>query len=152
MKKTIITISSLLVVLIVIAYGYEFIFKKPVIESPTIEQTENKNPSIIEVKEQYKDSTYTFVGEVQVPTPCHTLATKVNTISAKEYQIEITTVPPAPGIMCAQVVTDKTYKVSFKAPADIEVSALIDGKPYDLNRFIVPNDQNIDTFKLEIKG
>lgn len=152
MKKTIITIISLLVVLSVLAYGYEFVFKKPIIESPTVEQTENKNPQIIEVKEQYKNQTYTFVGTVQVPTPCHTLVSKVNTLSSTSYQIEITTIQPVSDIVCAQVITDKTYKVSFNAPEDITVTALIDGVMYDLNRFIVPQGQNIDTFKLEIKG
>ena len=151
MKKTIIIIVSLLIVLSLLVYGYEFIFKKPIIESPTTEETDNVLPTL-EVKEQYKNSTYTFMGDVQVPTPCHSLENKVNKISNTEYQIELKTIAPQKDIVCAQVVTDKSFKVSFQAPADIKVTALLDGVPYQINRFIVPNDQNIDTFKLEIKG
>ena len=152
MKKTIITIISLLIVLSVLIYGYEFIFKKPIIESPTIEESTDDFLPTLEVKEQYKNSTYTFVGSIQVPTPCHSVASKVNKISDSEYQIELTTVSPAKDIVCAQVVTDKSFKVSFQAPVGVKVTAILDGVPYQINRFVIPNDQNIDTFQLEVKG
>lgn len=152
MKKTIITIVSLIVLLAVVLYGYEFIFKKPVIESPTIDQTEEFPQEALEVKEQYKDSKFTFVGTIPVPTPCHTLTSKVNMVAPGAYQIELTTVPPKEGIMCAQVITDKTFKVVFAAPEDALVTAIIDGVPYELNRFTIPDGENIDTFELMIKG
>lgn len=151
MKNTIIAIVSLLAALLIIVYGYEFIFKKPVIESPTVEE-ESVPTQKVELKEQYKGSTYTFAGTVTVPTPCHALNTRVNKVSDTQYQIEIATLPPKEGIMCAQVLTDKPYKVSFQAPKDITVTVLIDGVKYETNRFLIPSDQNIDTFKLEIKG
>lgn len=152
MKKTILTIISLLIVLSVLIYGYEFIFKKPVIESPTIEEPADNFLSALELKEQYKNSTYTFVGSIQLPTPCHSLTNKVNKISETEYQIQLTTVPPQKDQVCAQVLTDKSFKVSFQAAANIKVTVLLDGVVYQVNRFVIPNDQNIDTFQLEVKG
>lgn len=151
MKKIIITIVALLAILTVLVYGYEFIFKKPIIESPTI-TPEDILTETIEVKEQYKNSTYTFVGSVDMPTPCHSLTQKVNQISESKYEIEINTIEPNQDTVCAQVITPKTYKVSFTAKPDITVTAKINGVIYELNRFLIPNDQNIDTFKLEIKG
>jgi len=152
MKNTIITIISLVVLLAVIAFGYELIFNKPIIEAPKTEQNEDAYLPAVEVKEQYKDGAYTFVGTVQVPSTCHTLASRANTIAEGKYQIEVVTVAPEAGVVCAQVVTDKSYKVSFQGPEVIEVTALINGVSYDVNRFVVPADQNIDTFQLEIKG
>jgi hypothetical protein len=151
MKKTIITIVSLVAVLFVVAYAYEFIFNKPIIESPTIEQEQFPTQKV-EVKEQYKGTTYTFAGSLDVPTPCHTLSTKTNKISDTKYQIELITGNPKEGVVCAQVISPKTYKVSFDAPKDIVVTILVNGVEYETNRFLVPNDQNIDTFNLEIKG
>ena len=152
MKKTIIGIVSLLIILIAVVYGYEFIFKKPVIESPTIEEQENFQDQKVEIKEQYKDSTYTFAGVLDLPTPCHSFTTKTNKVSDSKYQIVVTTVNPKEDVMCAQVVTPKPYKVSFEAPENIEVTILIDGIEYQTNRFVIPSGENIDTFKLEIKG
>ncbi len=150
--KTIITITSLLAGLLIIVYGYQFIFKKPILESPTINDEATFPAQKIELKEQYKGSTYTFVGTLELPTPCHTLEQSVNKISDTEYQIEINTIDPKKDIVCAQVITPKSYKVSFEAGADIDVSIRINGVVYQTNRFIVPSDVNIDSYTLDIKG
>ncbi len=152
MKKTIITIVSLIVLLTLVLYGYEFIFKKPVITSPTVEVVDEVPTQALDIKEEYKNSKYTFAGTLPVPTPCHSISSRVNTITKDRYQIEITTTPPKEGVMCAQVITDKKFKVAFEAPAEINVTALIDGVPYELNRFVIPEGENIDTFELFIKG
>ena len=151
MKKIIITIVALLAILSILIYGYEFIFKKPIIESPTITPQDNVTETI-EIKEQYKNSVYTFAGSIDLPTPCHSITEKVNQISESKYEIEINIIAPDQDTMCAQVITPKTYKVSFTAGPDIIITAKINGVTYELNRFLIPNDQNIDTFKLEIKG
>ncbi len=150
MKKTIISIVALLVLLVVLVYGYEFIFKKPVIESPTVETPLTGEK--VEIKEQYKDSMYTFAGTIDLPTPCHSLVTKTNKVSDIKYQIIVDTVKPKEGVFCAQVITPKSYKVSFDAPKDIEVVVIIDGVEHQTNRFIVPSNEDIELFKLEIKG
>lgn len=151
MKKTIITVVSLVILLASITYAYEFIFKKPIIESPTVEE-QKVAQSPIEIKEQYTNSTYTFAGSIPVPTPCHTLSTKTNKISETSYQIEITTNKPQDDQICAQVISEKPYKVSFVAQPNITVTLLVDGIEYPVNRFEVPLNQNIDTYQFEFKG
>lgn len=151
MKKIIITVVALVIALFVIVYGYEFVFNKPIIESPTVDEYQAPAQKV-EVKEQQKGSMYTFAGELDLPTPCHSLTTKVNKISDTTYQIEINTVAPAADVMCAQVITPKPYKVSFEAGENITVTVLLDGVEYETNRFLIPDGANIDTFKLEIKG
>lgn len=150
MKNALITILSLLALLIIIGFVYEVIFKKPIVQSPTID--EEINLPAYDIKEEYKDSTYTFVGTVEVPTPCHNLESEVKQVSGSKYQIIVNTISPAEGVVCAQVMTNKDFKVTFKALADAEITAVINGVEYELNRFVVPEGENIDTFKLEIKG
>ena len=157
MKNTIIAIISLLVLLTVCFYGYEFVFKKPLVESPTDQAAEDLFTPTLDVKEQYKDGTYTFVGTVQVPSTCHSLKTDVSedatgggTVSS--YTIAVTTVQPEEGVVCAQAVTERTFKVSVEAPEGSIFKVTVDGKPYTLNRFEIPDDANIDTYQLELKG
>lgn len=153
MKNTIIAIVSLLVALLVIVYGYELIFNKPVIEAPIIAtESVDSNEEVKEIKEQHKDSKYIFVGTIDVPTPCHSLKTVVNQLSATRYQIEVNTITPKKGVVCAQVISHQQYKAAFEAPDNITVTVKIDGIEYETNRFVIPNTEDIDTFKLEIKG
>ena len=151
MKKTIIAIVSLLVVLLIVVYGYEFIFKKPIIEAPSNEE-QQESTEVVEIKAQHKGSTYIFAGSIDVPTPCHSLQTQAVKLSNTEYQIQINTIAPKDGMICAQVISQKSYKVTFDAPKDIVVTALINGVSYETNRFLIPSEENIDTFNLEIKG
>jgi hypothetical protein len=152
MQKTIIGVVSLLVALTILLYGYEFIFKKPVIEAPIAPQEEQAYKPALEVKEQYKNSVYTFAGSVSVPNPCYKITSKVNTLPDNAYQIEITSVPPASGVVCAQVITDKKYKVSFTDPDEISLGILFDGITYGTDRFVIPLGENIDTFEIYTKG
>jgi uncharacterized protein YneF (UPF0154 family) len=151
MKKIIITFVTLLIVLIAGLFIAEKFFNKTIIEEVSAPINTEPLP-IIDIKEQYKDSTYTFVGTIDVPTPCHSLTTSVNPISEGLYEIVITTVSPQEDIMCAQVITPKQYSVSFEAPADIEVIATIDGVLHELSRFVIPEGADISTFELYIKG
>lgn len=152
MKKTIVTLVALLIALIVVVYAYEFIFKKPIIESPTIEEETSFPTQKVELKEQHTDSSYTFAGMIDLPTPCHSFNTKTNKISNSKYKIQIDTVSPKEGVVCTQVITPKSYKVNFEAPNDITVTVVINGVEYETNRFQIPNNQNIDSFILEVKG
>jgi hypothetical protein len=156
MKNTIIAIISLLVLLTVCFYGYEFIFKKPLVESPTDTNEDLFTPTV-DVKEQYKDGAYTFVGSVEVPSACHGLDASVSEdptggSNVSSYMIAVTTVPPQEGIVCAQVVTAKTFKVSVAAPEGSLFKITVDGAEHVLNRFEIPADANIDTYQLELKG
>jgi hypothetical protein len=150
MKKIIITFFALVIILLAILFVSEALFNKNLIEQiPT--PIEDVLP-IVDIKEQYKDSTYTFVGSVDLPTPCHSVEAKVNQISDPLYEIEVTILPPAPDVMCAQVITPRQYSVSFQAPEEITVFANINGVIHELSRFVVPEGENINTFELYIKG
>lgn len=153
MKKISITFVTLLVILATFLFISEKVFKKTIIEEPQSQSQEQEEIlPIADIKEQYIDSTYTFVGSVDLPTPCHTLETKVNQISDTVFEIVVNTIAPAEGIMCAQVITPRQYSASFEAPENILVYANINGVITELSRFVVPEGENINTFELYIKG
>lgn len=152
MKNKIITVVVLLILLLVSIFGYELIFKTPLVESPVKEETSELPMSTLDIKEQYQDGVYTFAGTIQVPTPCHLVESNVTTAGDNQYEININTVAPGEDVMCAQVITDKNYKVSFEAPEDAVIRAFVDGVEYELNRFEVPAGQDIDSFELFIKA
>ncbi len=153
MKNTIIAIVSLLILLVVCFYGYEFVFKKPLVESPTETQEDLFAPTM-DVKMQRKDGVYTFVGEVELPTPCHTLDASISPGNSNVYGIMVQTVSPKEGVMCAQVMTKRTFKVSTPIVEGIEPTfkLFIDGTEFKMNAFEIPEDANIDTYQLQIKG
>lgn len=151
MKNTIITIIVLLVLLVVSLYGYEMIFKKPLIEAPRTNQEEPILP-VLDIKEQYVDGVHTFAGTLSVPTPCHTILSDVVPFGEDAYQIQLSIIPPATEVACAQVISEKNYKVSFAGSENAIVTAIINGVEYELNRYPVPEGENIDTYELFIKG
>lgn len=150
MKKIIITLVVLSAFLFVFLFVSEKMFNKTIVDT--------NNPSqdivlpIMDIKEQYKGSTYTFAGTIDLPTPCHQLDTKVNQISDAVFEIEMNIVAPAQDIMCAQVIAPTPYNVSFEGPSDILIYAKLDGEIYELSRFVIPEGEDINTFELFIKG
>lgn len=152
MKKTIIVIITLAALLFVLLYVSEKIFNKTIVEQLNSPLQEEAVLPILDIKEEYKNSTYTFAGEIDLPTPCHKIETKVNKISDVMYEIEVNTIEPSPDQGCVQVITPQKYKVSFEGPESVLVYAKIDDRVYELNRFVIPEGENIDTFELFIKG
>lgn len=151
MKNKIITVVLLLILLVVSVYGYEMIFKKPLVESPSQESTVGALVDTLDVKTQYVDGMLTIAGTIQTPTPCHTVSTEVAQTGPESFDLTLTTSIPQ-GIICAQVISNKDFKVTFEAPATSTVKAAIDGLEYKLNMFEVPAGQDIDAFDLYIKG
>lgn len=153
MKNTIIAIVSLLILLVVSFYGYEFVFKKPLVEGPTKTQEDLFAP-VMDVKTQRKDNVVTIVGEVELPTPCHTLEASISPSNSSAYGIMVKTIPPKEGVICAQVMTKRTFKAStpFAEGEQPTFKLFIDGTEYKMNAFEIPADANIDTYQLQMKG
>jgi len=153
MKNKIITIVGLLVLLVVLVYGYEAVFNRQIVESPVKEVVSDDDLLLtLDVKRQYEDGVYTFAGQLPVPTPCHGISAEVVAMENSAYAIEITTTMPKADVICAQVITQKDYKVSFESPENANVRAFVDGVEYRINNFDVPAGFDIDEFDLRIKG
>jgi len=103
----------------------------------------------LNVKHQYRNGNHIFVGTLELPTPCHTYNTQVDTTESAT-EIKIKTAPS--DNMCAQVITEKIFKVSFDAEEDELAVFSINGELVNLNIFEIPNEEDINDIEVFIKG
>ncbi len=103
-------------------------------------------PEIISAQHQFKNGKHVIVGELSVPTPCHTLTAEPFFIGQGSSTVEVrfSIVPPDASAVCAQVVTAKKFQVTFDGPPKPSISAQIDNKPAQFNFIEVPADQKIE--------
>lgn len=114
--------------------------------------TQDDYVQMVNVKHQFKDGRHVYVGEIDLPTPCHNLTSgySKDANSTTAYTLVFTSVSTAD--MCAQVVTSKPFKVSFEAMPQIVISGTLNGKKLRLNLFEVPANQDLNSFNINIKG
>lgn len=148
MKKT--TIWVILAIILVVIIAGMLMLRAKTAEAPmTNTQEEVQNASkTIDVKHQYKNGEHIFSGLVEAPTPCHQITAQIFPGEVAELNIEI----KDSGKICAQVISNIPFKVSYKAPEDQQFLAKLNGEPVNLNRFEVDADLNIDEVELFIKG
>ena len=116
-----------------------------------VEELEQRPEETLNLKHQYKDSEHVFVGQINLPTPCHSYNA---VILDKEYpEIQISIMEPKEETSCIQVITEKSFKVSYKSnDPDLKFDASINGKKVNLNIFEISPNDDIDTVELFLKG
>lgn len=140
------------VLFLVIAFAYNKNQTKIQIQESrqdVIEQEATRPTETLNVKYQHKNRRNVFVGSVLVPTPCHTLESSIVT-KGDTHEIMLTTV--ATGEVCAQVLTEKMFKVEMQGSADDDFIATLNGEVVNLNVFEIPASEDIDAIQIYIKG
>jgi hypothetical protein len=154
-----IVLVSLLVLGALVVFGvtlYFSLFSERDGGSDTSQDVPEKSfkPDLVTVKHQFKDDTHTFVGSVDMPTPCDLLTTEgvaqVREPRADLITLQFTVVNEAD--VCAQVITPARFKMTVGAGEDAEFEALWDGAPVQLNVIDVAPGEDIDAFEVYIKG
>ena len=111
---------------------------------------EIERPEItLNAKHQFKGGTHVFVGQIELPTPCHFVITSVQK-NQSETIINIDTKSEAE--MCAQVITNKEFRVTFDGTAEENIIAKLNGELVNLNLFEIDANQNIDEVDIFNKG
>lgn len=153
----IITLMSLLLVVAVLVFGitlYFSYFGGEEIPALPEEEVIGFTPDIVNVRHQFKDGAHTFVGEIDMPTPCDLLnADGVVTIREPErdlLELQFTVVNEAD--VCAQVITPARFKVTVGAGEDAEISATWNSAFVRLNIIEVGPEEDIDSFEVYFKG
>lgn len=108
-----------------------------------------KSSITINAKHQFKNGQHIFVGLVELPTPCHKITTSVERIDS-ETIININYASTTE--VCADVVTEKEFRVMFEGKANENIIAKLNGEIVNLNIFEVSADKNIDEVKIFNKG
>ncbi len=115
--------------------------------------TEEEPFESLVVKHQYKDNKHIFVGDLQLPTPCHEFEVKIeDTNDPNIKNINFFTKQNNEQETCAQIVTPKAFRIEYTGPENLEFKAFIDKIPRRLNIFNLAPDVDIDEFELFIKG
>lgn len=146
-------IGAIVVVLLVLGIYW---LVSPSTPAPTdtaeVPVAQDEYVQMVNVKHQYKGGRHTYVGSIDLPTPCHSLTSTYNkdTNSTTGYTLVFTSSSTAE--MCAQVITSKPFKLSFDAVENILISGTLNGKKLRLNLFEVPLNQDLDSFNVNIKG
>jgi|SRR5581483_2877532 len=152
-----------IVIIILIAIGFYASYKanqsgnQPTdTGSQTSDNTQTQpQAQTINVKHQYKNGTHTYAGVLDVPSPCYTISNKVVTDPATPNKVTIAFTSAntaSTGTVCAQVITSRSFKVSFPGVKNASVNATLDGNPLILNVFEVGANDNIDTVDIYTKG
>ena len=156
-NKTVIVIVLILIALVLVGYGF-YKSRAPKtppapIENETAEEPQNQYAEIVNAKHQYKDGRHTYVGELNLGTPCDLLEFDVIKDSLNLRSIELNFRSVYEGEDgCIQVVTARPFKVTFEAPQTINLTVTFNGKPTRFNLFEVPANEDLDSFDINVKG
>ncbi len=114
-----------------------------------IKEEENKPRQTVDVKYQYKDDMHVFVGEIDLPTPCHSLKNKItNNGDITEVFLSIVN----DGEVCAQVISTESYVINIPAKRDQTIIFYLDNEIVNLDIFEIPEDQDIYEATIFKKG
>lgn len=130
-----------------------------VLESDNELETTTAEPTTPETRitglHDVTDGVHTVVGTYVVPTPCHRLTVEPFFTDGDRSNVELSfnvLGPENEDEMCAQVVTDAPFKVTFEAPEDAVLSGTLNGEPIVLNLAPAGEDDNLDEFEEFYKG
>jgi hypothetical protein len=156
-RRTIVLIVVVFILIIIGMFTFTGLMKKEV-EVKTVPdvvvETVVPYPNItrIDAKHYFSDGLHTFVGEIEMPTPCDLI--EVNSIVKESFpeqiQLEFKVINNAE--VCAQVITPQRFLVEAKASEGATASAMFMGRSVELNLIpALPGESPAD-FELFIKG
>ncbi len=97
----------------------------------------------IKVAHIFMDGMHTFTGEINLPTPCHTLTHKV--VIAESYPEQVTAVFEMKNETdaCVQMVIPEPFVVSFEASEEADFRITLNGKDilFEVIEVQVPEDE-----------
>jgi len=149
-------IIALVAVFVLIAGA---LFAYTLLLAPTDEvphpQTEERKGAVQErlltAKHRYENGVHTVAGSVALPTPCHAVVAEPFFVDSGTTTVEIRFSTTLSGDVCAQVVTQAPFKVTFTAGEQVAIRATWDGAPVRLNLVPAVPGENLDG-TVEIKG
>jgi hypothetical protein len=158
-KKTIILIVMLFGLIVVGMFAYAFIKKSELAAEVTmpVPQSEPEVVSYpmvdrIDAKHYFDGVTHTFVGEIDLPTPCDLLTTKSIVRESSPEQIELDFKVINNADLCIQQITTQRFSVTATASKEAEVSAVFMGRVIPLNLIPAAPGEKPEDFELFIKG
>ena len=155
-KRTIILVVTLFVLIVAGMFFYAYLKRGEIVAPPV---TVNEKEAIaypeverIDAKHYFIDGKHTFVGEIQLPTPCDLLEVDATVMESYPEQIRLNFNVINNAETCAQVVTAQRFVVSATASINATVSAMFMGREVPLNLIPAAAGETPEEFELFIKG
>ena len=106
----------------------------------------------ITAKQFIIDGEHTFVGELELPTPCDLLEVTSGVQESYPEQITLDFKVINNAEACAQVVTTQRFMVTAAASSEATVRAVFMGRSVELNLIPAAAGETPEEFELFIKG
>lgn len=112
---------------------------------PLSDETEGFVPEEIVAIHSFENGTHRLNGEVDLPTPCHTLVHEVMIAESFPEQVTINFETEVDDdIVCAQVITPAQFDITFEASEEATIRTRFNGTSVPLND-IAPNPLGEDS-------
>jgi hypothetical protein len=156
-RRTIVLIVIVFILIIIGMFTFTSLMKKEVevkvVPDVLVEEpVPYPNITRIDAKHYFIDGLHTFVGEIEMPTPCDLV--EVNSVvresMPEQIQLDFTVINNAE--MCTQVITAQRFLVEAKASEGATVSATFMGRAVELNLIPAMPGETPADFELFIKG
>ena len=136
---------AIVVIITVLAVGI-YVGKKEQSLSNNTDTMQNGNTErTLSLVRTSRDNHYIYEGVIALPTPCHRLNAEPTIAESYPEQVTLnlhTIESPNP---CAQVITERSFKVEFDASPNHILNARLDGVPIDV---VVHDKDNSSTTTL----
>jgi len=121
-RKITIGIIATLALLLIFALGL-LLYPRTVLQEENVSHITTSIP----VVHQWRSGVHTYVGVIQAPSPCHSVAGGALVKESYPEQVDIRIETRESGEMCAQVITEKKFRVSFSASEEAVARAYLNG-------------------------
>ena len=143
-EKTFTLISAIVIVAIVF---FAFLIYPKVIDKGHLIEGEILTVSAMH---QYKNSTHVYVGSIMTPTPCFTVSAEA--VVRESYPEQVTMIintKPTSEEICAQVLTEKKFKIAFQASKEAVISATLNSTPVDIKATEAPEGVDLEGMPID---
>ena len=155
--RTIILFIGLFVAVVVGMFTFTYLKRQEMREGtppPTlpVASSSTTQRDTINATHYFIDGVHTFVGQIDMPTPCDLLqsAATVRESMPEQVTLAFTTLNNDPA--CTQVITAQRFKVEAVASRDAIITATLMGESVELNLTPAPRGEKPEQFELFIKG
>ena len=159
-NKTIILASALFLLIIVGMFGYAYLARQSATSLPTTPPPlAPAAPAVlypditqIDAKHFFADGEHTLVGSLVMPTPCEVVTADATVAESFPEQVTIAINVVRTEDMCAQVLTEQRFQVSFSASEQASITAQFMGRDISLNLIPAAPGETPDSVEFFEKG
>lgn len=147
-------ILAIAIFLLIVAgmFTYASLRSKEIKDDLPIEDTVTVDPysyvTRVDAMHFYTDGAHTYVGELQMPTPCDLLTSEL-VVDGEAAVLKFDVINTSSD--CEKISTTARFMASVEASANIIFTAEFRGRPITLNSIEAPESATLETFELYIK-